>query len=156
MAVDYFLKIDGIEGESQDAQHKGEIELEGFSWGEAQSAAGGGAGKVTMQPFNFVMKTSKASPQLFLACAGGQHLMSARLTARNSGKNGHTFLRWTLVDVVVAAYEISALEGGDDLPRDQASLSFAKIQVEYIPQKPDGSSDTPVEAGWDVKANKKI
>lgn len=102
------------------------------------------------------MKTSKASPKLFLACASGQHLKSAVLTARKSGKAGHTFMRWTFSDVRVTAYEISALEGGDDLPRDQASLSFAKIEVEYIPQKPDGTPDAPVKAGWDVKANKKI
>src|SRR5436309_614292 len=60
-AVDYFLKIDGIEGESQDSKHKNEIDLESFSWGETQSGThgaggGGGAGKVSMQDFHFVMR----------------------------------------------------------------------------------------------------
>ena len=33
MAVDYFLKIDGIDGESQDDKHKDWIEVLSFSWG---------------------------------------------------------------------------------------------------------------------------
>lgn len=78
MAVDYFLKIDGIEGESRDAKHKSEIELGSFSWGETAATApggggGGGAGKVSMQDFVATMRTSKASPALLLACASGQH-----------------------------------------------------------------------------------
>jgi type VI secretion system secreted protein Hcp len=75
-AVDYFLKIDGIDGESQDAKHKNEIDLESFSWGATQGGTmafggGGGAGKVQMQDFHFVMRVNKASPKLFLACANG-------------------------------------------------------------------------------------
>ena len=35
MAVDMFLKLDGIEGESKDAKHAGEIDIESFAWGMA-------------------------------------------------------------------------------------------------------------------------
>ena len=78
MAVDYFLKIDEAKGESQDKEHKDEIEIESFSWGAHQlgtSSHGGGmgAGKVSMQDFNFVMRTNKAAPFLFLHCANGRH-----------------------------------------------------------------------------------
>ena len=67
--VDYFLKIEGIDGESADAKHKGDIQLESFSWGETNSGShssggGGGAGKVSMQDFHFVMTANKASPKL--------------------------------------------------------------------------------------------
>jgi type VI secretion system secreted protein Hcp len=66
-AVDYFLKLDGIEGESKDDKHKNEIDVESWSWGETQTGAsgfggGGGAGKVSMQDFHFTMKMNKASP----------------------------------------------------------------------------------------------
>ena len=59
-AVDYFLKIDGIQGESQDKTHKNEIQIESFSWGATQSGTathggGMGAGKVQMQDFQLVM-----------------------------------------------------------------------------------------------------
>jgi len=78
-AVDYFLKVDGIEGESKDDKHKGEIDLESWSWGASQAGTspgggGGGAGKVSMQDFHFVMKVNKATPKLILACAKGDHI----------------------------------------------------------------------------------
>ena len=78
MAVDYFLKIEGIEGESHDDKHKNEIDLQSWSWGETQTGThsaggGGGAGKVDMQDFHFVMAHNKASPKLMLACASGEH-----------------------------------------------------------------------------------
>ncbi|MDP1804754.1 MAG: type VI secretion system tube protein Hcp, partial [Acidimicrobiales bacterium] len=89
MAVDMFLKLDGINGESRDSKHKGEIEIESFSWGASNSGsaahaggAGGGAGKGSMQDVSFVTRGSKASPQLFLAGASGQHLRSGLRTGR--------------------------------------------------------------------------
>ena len=77
--VDYFLKIDGIEGESQDDKHKGEIEILSWEWSEHQAGtmahgAGGGAGKVSMKDFTFTMRICKASPKLMVACAGGDHI----------------------------------------------------------------------------------
>ena len=86
MAVDYFLKIDGVPGESADAKHKGEIQLESFSWGETNPGGGGmggggGAGKVQMQDLVVTMLVSKASPKLMLACATGKHYKEAVLNS---------------------------------------------------------------------------
>jgi type VI secretion system secreted protein Hcp len=157
--VDYFLKIDGIAGESQDAKHKGEIDLLSFSWGENQQAApagsGGGAGKVRMQDLHVVMRVSKASPQLLLACASGQHLKSAVLTARKAGGGQQEFLTIKLTDLLVSSY-VTGGSADQPFPTDQVSFGFGQIVVEYRPQKPDGSLDAPVHAGWDVKANKKL
>ncbi len=91
MAVDYFLKIDGIQGESQDKTHKNEIEIESFSWGATQTGTashggGMGAGRVSVQDFKFVMQVNKASPKLFLVCAQGEHIKNAILTCRKAGK----------------------------------------------------------------------
>jgi type VI secretion system secreted protein Hcp len=158
MAADYFLRIDGIPGESTDAKHKGEIAVLSFSWGESQTASpsggGGGAGKVDMGPLHVTALTSKASPPLLLACATGQHLKSATLTGRKAGGKGQLeFLTFSLSDVLVSSYHVS---GGDDAALDQVSLDFGKILVEYREQKPDGSPGAVTRAGWDVKANKKI
>jgi type VI secretion system secreted protein Hcp len=157
--VDYFLKIDGIAGESQDAKHKGEIELVSFSWGEAQQASaagsGGGAGKVHMQDLHVVMRVNRASPQLLLACASGQHLKSAVLTARTSGAQQQDFLVYTFKDLLVSSYA-TAGAAEQPGPLDQVSFSFGQIVVEYHPQKADGSLDAVVHAGWDVKANKRL
>ena len=161
MAVDYFLQIAGVEGESTDAKHKGWIDVDSWSWGETQptppaSGGGGGAGKVQVQDLHFTTRVSKASPKLFLACANGQHFKEARLVGRKAGKSQQEFLTWTFTDLLVTGYQTGGAEGADILPTDQVSLNFAKLKVEYRAQKADGSLDAPVSAGWDVKSNKQF
>jgi type VI secretion system secreted protein Hcp len=162
MAIDYFLKIDSIPGESLDAKHKGEIDVQAWSWGEtnpvppsAPGSGGGGAGKVQMQDFNFTATMSKASPNLMLACASGKHFKSAVLTARKAGKPQAEFLTFSLSDVLVSAYQTGGAEG-EVVPMESVSLNFSKIQVEYKQQNPDGSLGASIKAGWDVKQNKKF
>jgi type VI secretion system secreted protein Hcp len=161
MAVDYFLQIDGIAGESQDAKHKGAITVLSWSWGESSPApvvtgGGAGAGKVTFSDFNFMMPVSKASPALFLACATGQHFKTAKLSVQKAGgKAVDDYLTWTFSDVLVTSYQASA-GGGDDGPTESVSLHTTKAVVSYKPQKADGSFDTAIAAGFDVKTNKKV
>ncbi len=161
-AVDYFLKIDGIEGESQDSKHKSEIELSNWSFGATQSGTfasggGGGAGKVSMQDFHFAMNVNKASPKLLLACANGEHIKKAVLTCRKAGKEQQEYLKITLSDLIVSGYQTSGSAGGGSiLPQDQISLDFAKIEVEYKEQKADGTLGGAVKAGYDLKANKAV
>jgi type VI secretion system secreted protein Hcp len=160
-AVDYFLKIDGIQGESLDSKHKGEIQLESFSWGEtnlgtAPSGGGGGAGKVQMQDLHFVMQINKASPKLMLACASGKHIKQAVLTARKAGKTQQEFLVFKFTDVLVSSYQTGGSQHAEVLPMDQVSFNFARIELEYRPQKADGSLDSPIKAGWDLKTNKPV
>jgi type VI secretion system secreted protein Hcp len=158
MAIDAFLKIDGIPGESVDAKHKGEIDVLAFSWGVSQagsagSGGGGGAGKAVFDDLLVVAHTSKASPLLWQACASGKHVKSAVLTCRRPGKSAVEFLKITLTDVLVASYE---LDGSDDEPPlDQIALSYAKLATEYTATDAAGKAQPPVKAGWDVKANKK-
>ena len=159
--VDYFLKIQGIEGESQDSKHKGEIDLESWSWGETQSGThatggGGGAGKVSMQDFHFVMKVNKASPKLLLACANGEHIKEAVLTCRKAGKEQQEFLKLKLSDLLVSSFQTGGSGHGDIVPTDQISLNYSKIEYEYKEQKPDGSLGGAVKAGWDLKTNKAV
>jgi type VI secretion system secreted protein Hcp len=159
MAVDLFLKIDGIAGESADKAHKDEIELESFSWGETNAGpahgggAGGGAGKVQMQDLHFVARVNKASPTLMLACATGKHLKQAVLTARKAGKGQQEFLIFKFTDLLVSSYQTGGAAHGDTVPIDQVSFNFGKIEMEYKPQQADGSLGQSVKGGWDVKAN---
>jgi type VI secretion system secreted protein Hcp len=159
VAVDYFIKIDGIEGESADSKHKGEIEVLSFSWGLSNPGtygrgAGRAAGKAAFQDFHFVARTSKASPKLFLACASGSHVKSAVLTARRAAKDQLEFLEYRFSEVVVSAFQTG---GSDDAePVDQISLNYAKVELEYRPASPSGKLEAPVKAAWDLKANKKF
>jgi type VI secretion system secreted protein Hcp len=162
MAIaDYFLKLDGIEGEAQDSKHKNEIDLESWSWGETQTGThvaggGGGAGKVAMQDFHFVMRVNKASPKLLLACATGQHIKEATLTCRKAGKEQQEFLKVKFTDLLVSSYQTGGSANGDVVPLDQISLNFAKIEIEYKEQKADGTLGGAVKAGYDLKANKQV
>lgn len=158
MPVDMFLKIEGIKGESQDAKHRDEIEIISFNFSEANSeslssASGGNAGKVVMQDFKFVAPVSKASPLIFVAVASGQHYPEAILTARRVGGEQLEFLKWTLGDVFFSSFEESG-ESSEARPLDSFSLNFAKLEMEYKTQNPDGSVGDTVRRGWDLKQGK--
>jgi type VI secretion system secreted protein Hcp len=157
-AVDYFLKIDGIEGESTSDKHKGEIDVLSFSWGASQTAsstgAGGGAGKVQFQDIHFTSNLSKASPKLMLACATGEHIKEVILTGELSGKRGQKFLEIKLTDVLISSYQSGGSSG--DVPTDSFSLNFAKIEFKYFPVNKDGSLGEPVSSGWNVKENVRV
>jgi type VI secretion system secreted protein Hcp len=155
--ADYFLKIDGIAGESQDPRHPGEIELESFSWGEAHLATAGatGASRPAIQDFHVTKHIDKASPLLMLAVASGQHFKSAVLTAQRPGKEPQDYLTFTLSDLMISSYQIEA-PAEQPGPADQVSFSFGQIEMTYRPQRPDGTLDAPVTGGWDVTANREI
>jgi type VI secretion system secreted protein Hcp len=157
--VDYFIKFDGIKGESTDAKHKDDIDVESWSWGETHvvgpgGGGGGGGGKVSMQDFHFVMRLNTASIGLMKACATGQHIKGATLSARKAGKEQQEYLVLKFDDVLISSYQTGASEGGDIVPTDQVSFNFAKIDVEYRQQKADGSLDVGIHFKYDVKANK--
>jgi type VI secretion system secreted protein Hcp len=159
-AFDYFLRVDGIQGESADAKHKGEIDVLSWSWGETQpippaGGGGGGAGKVEMSDLTVVARVSKASPHLLLACASGKHFKSAVLTGRKAGKGQADYLTFSLSDVLVSSYQTGG-SASDEPPMDSVALSFGRIQVEYKEQKADGSLGDSVKVGWDRKANKQF
>lgn len=151
MAVDYFLKIEGVPGESPKKEHKDEIELQAWSWGEmnsgsAAASGGGGAGKVSMQDFNFTMIINKASPKLFLYCATGKHIPEAVLTCREAGGKQEPYLKIKFTDLIISSYQTGGSQG-EIKPSENISFNFARIDFSYAPQKSDGTLDTP-ETHW--------
>jgi len=157
-AVDYFLKIDGIEGESQDDKHKGEIEIQSFSWGATQTGSfaqggGGGAGKVNMQDFHFTVFHGKASPKLMLACATGQHIASGVLVARKAGKDQQEYLKVTFTDLLISSFQTGGSTDSIN-PTDQISFNFAKIEHEYKEQLAAGGLGGTTKASFDLKKMK--
>jgi type VI secretion system secreted protein Hcp len=162
-AVDIFLKLDGIPGDSTDAKHKGEIVLESFSWGETNTVshlgtgtAGAGAGKVSFQDFHFTSRVSKASPKLLQACASGQHIKDAVITLRKSNPQSETqfeFLFYKFDTVVITSVQ----DAGDTsaVPNESVSFAFAKVAVELKEQTAAGGVGTSVTFAWDLAANRK-
>jgi type VI secretion system secreted protein Hcp len=161
MAVDIFLKLDGIQGESKDSTHKNEIEIMSWSWGASNtgSAASGGGmatGKVAMNDINFTKKLDKASSKLILFCANGKHIPTADFAMRKSTGDGgqKEYLKIKLSDVMVSSYQIG--DSGDEIPNETISINFGKIQFEYFEQDNKGTLTSAGQAGWDVKANQKV
>ena len=160
MAVDMFIKIKGIEGESRDDKHKKEIDVLAWSWGLSQSGSahmggGAGAGKVNVQDLSFTKYTDSATHALVLACCNGEHIEEAVFVVRKAGKEPLDYIKLTLTEVIVASVSTGG-SGGEDRLTENVTLNFAKFKLEYTPQKADGTGDAAKTAGWDIAENKKV
>ena len=158
MASDIFAKIGDIKGESPDDKHKGEIELLSWSWGVTQSGTmahggGGGEGKANFNDFNFTHHIDKASPVLMKACATGEHIKEATITVRKAGKGQQEFLIIKMADIIITGVAPSGA-GDGAATAEHVALQFAKVDLEYKPQKQDGSLDAGVHFKYDIKGNK--
>jgi len=154
--VDYFLKFDGIDGESQDKTHKNEVQILSFTWGETQAGTmglggGGGAGKVAFQDVHVRKYVDKASPKLLLCCASGSHIKNAILTARKAGKDQQDYLKITFTDLLVSSYQFGGLAESSVVPTEEVTLNFTKVEMEYKEQKPDGTLGGAVKAHYNIK-----
>lgn len=136
MAVDMFLKIEGVEGESQSRGHEKWIEIESFSWGATNSGGqahgaggGGGAGKVSMHDISFVHAYDKASPKLLESCCQGRHIKSAILSVRKAGSEQHDYLIYKLTDLLVSSLQVGGTS--NEAPAEQVSLNFSKFEITF-------------------------
>ena len=160
MAQDIFLKINGIDGESQDSAHKNEIEVMNWGWRISQESnmhagSGGGAGKATVDDLAFEHYVDRASPNLMKYCLTGKHINEATLVARKAGGNPLEYLKITLTDVLVSSMQYAG-GGGGDRTMENLSLNFAKFKQEYFLQDSKGAGTAAGAIGWDVKVNKKV
>lgn len=157
-SVDYYLEIEGVEGEAADELHKGQIDIQSFSWGVSNAGSmaagsGGGAGKASFSNLNVMKSVDKSSPVLFQSAAVGEHFPTAVMRLVDSGSRTE-FMKVTLTDVIISSYQTKGSDGS--MPMESFRLNFSKIEFEYTPQKPDGSLDAPVKAGYDLAQNKKV
>ena len=160
MAIDMFLKLDGIKGESKDDKHKDEIHIESFRWGMSQTGAmghggGGGAGKVNIHDISISKNVDKSSCDLMYACASGKHIKEGLITVRKAGEKPLEYLKIKLTDILISGVQDSGSGHGDQVG-ESITLNFAKFQVDYQEQKPDGTGSPAGSMGWDVKANVKL
>jgi type VI secretion system secreted protein Hcp len=157
MAADTFAKLGDIKGESLDDKHKDEIEVLSFSWGVSNAGSmgygsGGGEGKASFHDLSFTHKIDKASPVLMQACATGVHLKDGTITVRKAGKGQQEFLVIKMNDVIITS--VTHGSAGGDGASENVSIAFAKVAVEYKPQKADGSLDAGIHFKYDLKAQK--
>lgn len=159
MAVDMFLKLGDVKGESVDDKHKDETDVLAWSWGMHQSGTthsgqGGGAGKVSVNDLSITKYVDKGSPTLIISCCNGKHFDEGVLTVRKAGETALEYLKITMKEILVTSVSTGG-SGGEDRITENVTLNFAEFKVEYTPQKADGSGDAAIEAGWKIAANTK-
>ena len=172
MAVDYFLKIDGVKGESQDDKHKDEIQIMSFSWGASnnssmQNASGGGVGRADVRDLAVKKYLDLSSPLLAQSCISGKHFASVLLTGRRQGETPLEHVIIKLTNAIISTYEIGG--GLDDISSDDykgqdpapfgetefVKFNFEEYSFKYVQQTDKGSAGSNVMQGWNVRSNKK-
>lgn len=157
MAVDMFLRIDSLEGESEDSKHKGEIQITGFAWEAAQTGTSGvgggsGTGKVEHQDIVINKYVDRSSPVLYKLTCQGQHIASADLTVRKAGGEALEYLIIHLEDILITSFVL----GGDpknDQVLETLRINFTRAAITYTPQVKGGIGGAKVSGGWDLKGN---
>jgi type VI secretion system secreted protein Hcp len=159
MAVDMFMKIAGVDGESKDKVHKKEIDVLAWSWGMSNSGSahvggGAGSGKVNVQDLSFTKWVDSASPNLILACCTGSHYTDATLVVRKAGGTPVEYIKIKMEEVLISSVSTGG-SGGEDRLTENVVLNFGKFSLDYVPQDDKGAAGTAIPAGWDIAANAK-
>ncbi|MCP4117517.1 MAG: type VI secretion system tube protein Hcp [Desulfobacteraceae bacterium] len=157
MSVDQFLKLDGIDGEAQDAKHKKEIDVLAWSWGASQSGTthmggGSGAGKANFQDLSITKYVDSSSHKLLKSVANGSHIKEALLTVRKAGEKPLEYIKLLMKDCLISSVS-SGGSGGEDRLTENVTINFGEFEYTYTPQKPDGSGDSPLPFKFDIAAN---
>jgi type VI secretion system secreted protein Hcp len=160
MAVDMFIKIGDIKGESKDEKHSDEVDVLAWSWGLSQSGTahsgtGAGAGKVNVQDISLTKWVDSSSTALITAACKGTHIKEAKLTVRKAGDKPLEYIKITLTDVLVSSVQTGG-SGGEDRLTENVVLNFAKFKVEYTIQTKEGGAGATSTSGWDIPANKPL
>jgi len=156
MAVDYYLKLDGIEGEAVSTGFEKTIQLLSYSLGGSQTTSvagtgGSGAGKVDLSDLSVMKYYDKASPAVFKALVTGTHIKTGVLSATKAGGGGKPFLKISFGELFITSKQISA---SSEIPTESVSFSYNTIKVEYSTQNEQGILTAVAAVNYDVKTNK--
>ena len=144
MAIDAFLKLGDIKGESVDKTHKDSIDVLSWSWGMSQTGTthmggGGGAGRVNVQDLSFTHYVDAASPNLIRMCCVGKHFPEATLTMRKAGEKPLDYLKIKLKDVLITSVASGGSQGEERLT-ENVTLNFSEFSYAYQPQDKTGAA----------------
>ena len=157
MAVDMFIKIGALKGESVDNTHKGEIDVLAWSWGMSQSGTthtggGGGAGKVSVQDISFTKYVDASSNVLIKSVCDGTHHPDATLVVRKAGGTAIEYIKIKMKEVIITSVSMGG-SGGEDRLTENVTLNFAEFEYDYTPQKPDGTADAVKPVKFSIQEN---
>ncbi len=160
MGVAMFMKVDGVTGESEDAQHKGWTDIQSFSWGASQpgamaSGSGGNAGRASFNDLVAVAYMDKGTAAILKNCVTGKHLPSVEISACKTGGKQIEFMRITLEEVLVTSAQVTGVDPSDAADRLLMNYGFqaARVKKQYWQQTDTGGKGAEVSAGWNIKEN---
>jgi type VI secretion system secreted protein Hcp len=159
--IDAFLKVDGIAGESTDEKHVAEIEIVSFRHGVMQgpgsdpSTSGNlSAGRCEHHDFSVVKTMDIASAPLYAACCSGKHIPTITLSVHRAGGSKVKYFEVKLTDVLVSSINYMAAGNSGELPNEEITFKYGRIDWTYTKTKLDGSAAGNTVAFWDLKTNK--
>ena len=158
MAVDMFLKLDGIDGEAQDDAYADQIDVLAWSWGASQSGTthmggGSGSGKASFQDISITKYTDASTHKLLGAVSKGTHISEAILTVRKSGDAPLDYIVLTMTNCIITSISPGG-SGGEDRLTENISMNFEEFEFAYTPQKEDGSGGSVLPFKFNIAKNK--
>lgn len=161
MASDAYLKIEGINGESEDERHRNWIEVQSVLYAvhqpraEALSTAGGHTtGRADLYPISFKKLADLSSPVLLQTCAAGKTLSKAVFEFMRADGDGKPipYFKIELENLIIASITPDSGEGG--LIVERVQLAYARIRWHYLKQSIRGGTQGNTSGSWDCSAHK--
>lgn len=162
MAIDVYLQIEGIKGESQDDKHKDWIEVRDIHWGihqprsaTASTAGGHSAERAELTDIAFTKLADLASPILAQTCAGGKTLPKARFELFRADGDGARvkYFEVELANVLIGMVK-PYLDPKDSYLMETVSLRYSRIKWRYTQQRIAGGAGGNTAGGWDLATNR--
>ncbi|MET3134043.1 type VI secretion system secreted protein Hcp [Oxalobacteraceae bacterium GrIS 1.11] len=161
MAIDVYLQIEGIKGESSDDKHKEWIECSSVHWGISQpksatASTGGGhtAERAELQDILFSKLADMSTPILLQTCAAGKTIPKAKFEFLRADGQGDRIKYFEIELENVLIGMISPGINAGDILSENVSLKFSKVKWKYTQQKIGGGAGGNTAGGWDLSANK--
>ncbi|MFC4931162.1 Hcp family type VI secretion system effector [Massilia sp. GCM10023247] len=161
MAIDVYLQIDGIKGESMDDKHKDWIECTSVNWGVSQprsatASTGGGhtAERCEHKEITFTKLADLSSPILMQTCAAGKTIPKAKLEFMRADGQGERikYFEIELENVLIGSVMPTVKEGS--IMQETVSLKFSQVKNKYTQQKVTGGAGGNTSGGWNLATNK--
>ena len=152
-----FLNFDGVEGDSQDAEHDKWIDILTVNWNISVNVSpAGGAQKEASKPvfsdITWTQEQDKSFPALFSRISEGTIIKSAEIDFTTSGDKGQrVFFELDFDDVILTSLSLSA--DANNLPAITGSFTYSKVEVTFIPQDNKGGNLSPISAEYDLATN---
>jgi type VI secretion system secreted protein Hcp len=161
MAIDVYLQIDGIKGESSDDKHKDWIECKSVSWGvkqpkSATASTGGGhtAERCEHQEVTIEKLADLASPILMQTCSAGRTIPKVKLEFMRADGQGVRIKYYEIQLENVLIGSVNSAVAAGDVMSEKVGLKFSQAKWTYTKQNIGGGAGGNTTGGWDLAANK--